>query len=346
MLLTGAASVKNAVTLPPRLTKPAESVKDDICQREVEELIKVLRDTLAASQEAIPRATGKEIQDLIEALGSNTYSEREAAGIKLEALGSLAKPELDKAASDRDVERAYRAQTILRRVEAKEIAEAQKRRDGSFALFRLGDIGPAAKGAVPIVSELLKHREAAVRLGAAVTLGKIGHEARAAVPALADALKDEDSEVRVLAVAALAWIGPGAKAAVPRLAEALTDDKVEVRANAASALENIGTEAGAAVPALIAALGDKREWVRGNAAAALGKIGPGSLPAVPALAKALKDKETWVRKCAAGALGELGSGAKEAVPALSQMLKDEAPAVRQAAASALANIRGERDRSR
>src|SRR5439155_5502063 len=86
----------------------------------------------------------------------------------------------------------------------------------------------------------LKDKDKAVRQNAAYALGEIGQAAKDAVPALLKALKDEDTEVKKYAMGALGEIGPDAKAAVPALIETLKDD--DLRYHAASALGGIGPE--------------------------------------------------------------------------------------------------------
>jgi HEAT repeat protein len=83
----------------------------------------------------------------------------------------------------------------------------------------------------------LKHQDGNVRSGAASVLGEIGPAAKDAVPDLIEALKDRD--MRPIAVGALGRIGPAAKDAVPALIEALKDQHFIVCNAAAKALEQI-----------------------------------------------------------------------------------------------------------
>jgi len=182
--------------------------------------------------------------------------------------------------------------------------------------------------------EALKDEDKDVRSGAAEALGEIGPAAKPAVPALIEALGDEDSRVPVFA-AALVKIGADA---VPALVVALKENKRQVRPWAASILARIGPDARAAIPALVEALRDGRKEVRWGAAHALGGIDPAARAATPALREALKDQDRDVRAAAASALGKVGPDAEAAVPALIQALKDDDQGVRKAAAKALAKI--------
>jgi HEAT repeat-containing taxis protein len=73
----------------------------------------------------------------------------------------------------------------------------------------LGDMGTAARGAVPTLLELLRGESVQGRKLAAMTLGNIG--VPEAVPALQQALDDGNEVVRKLAAGALAKIRPTAQ---------------------------------------------------------------------------------------------------------------------------------------
>ncbi len=118
------------------------------------------------------------------------------------------------------------------------LAEALKGGDRDVRLVSvvvLGRVGPAAKEAVPALSEALQNDEySAVREAAARALGRIGGEG--AVFGLVGALRDGAPEVRRASAGALGMIGPEAKAAGPALAEALNDSSLWVRVAAEEAL--------------------------------------------------------------------------------------------------------------
>ncbi len=145
-----------------------------------------------------------------------------------------------------------------------------------MAIVALGEMGAAARAAVPHLVEALEDGDPAVRWDAAKTLGKIGPAASAAVPALAALVNDPgDTVARQYAVVALGRIGPNAKGAVPCLIHALKDLAVDVHAKAGEALVQIGAPA---VPGLIEVMKDEDQQVRVRAANALTEIaaGPGS----------------------------------------------------------------------
>jgi HEAT repeat protein len=172
-------------------------------------------------------------------------------------------------------------------------------------------MGSSAKDAVLALVRVLHDPEANVSHAAAYALGQIGPAARGAVPALlayAPNMGFFDS-----AYFAKAVLSPIGAAAVPALRTALDDPDVKIRVRAAQALGPIGPAAKEAVPGLIALLSEENEDPRGSAASALGGIGPAANEAIPALTAALHDKQGPVRYAAAEALGKLGAAA---VPAL------------------------------
>ena len=136
-----------------------------------------------------------------------------------------------------------------------------------FAGFGLSAQGAAA---VSGLVDALRARQWPLRAAAADILGDIGLAAKPAVPHLLASLEDGSEWVRRNAVEALGVIA--ASEAVPRLARLLTNDPCDfVRHNAALSLARIGAEADAARPALEMALGDDNAYVRGNARLALAR---------------------------------------------------------------------------
>jgi HEAT repeat protein len=125
---------------------------------------------------------------------------------------------------------ASRAIPALTRVAQKDLISVR-----SWAIYKgLGGIGPAALSAL---ATLVKDRS--VRSVAVVTIGNMGPRARPAVPILAEALKDEHWWTRSMAAAALGKVGSGARHAVPALTVCLNDQAPQVRCEAALALDRI-----------------------------------------------------------------------------------------------------------
>jgi HEAT repeat protein len=200
------------------------------------------------------------------------------------------------------------------------------------AAVQLGNLGLAAREAVPGLAKLLHDVAPEVRQSAAKALGQIG---KPAVPALTEALRDRDADARKNAARTLARLGSDAVPAVPALSKALKDHEVSVRASAAYALGEIGPAAREAAPALARALRDSAKSVRNEAALALGQIGPEATKPLGAL---VHEEDPAVRIEALRVLELFGPQAKEALPDLRQALQDSEPRVRAKAADVIGRI--------
>jgi HEAT repeat protein len=119
---------------------------------------------------------------------------------------------------------------------------------GTQAIEVLGDMGPAAKAAVPTLVKLLDAPKLADngksfgpphRFVVIHDLGRIGPDAQAAVPALLAQLKHKDRQIHSETLLALVRISPRTKDAVPALKEALKDPNPTVRDQAAAALQRL-----------------------------------------------------------------------------------------------------------
>jgi HEAT repeat protein len=116
-----------------------------------------------------------------------------------------------------------------------EDADARTRAAGVLAVS-----GPAAKSAIPALTQLLELEEnAVVRVSAAVALWKIDDQTGTAVRVLAAALRSDDLEARRRAAWTLGEIGPAAKSAVPALVRALKDSDKTVSDGAGYSLLRI-----------------------------------------------------------------------------------------------------------
>ena len=198
--------------------------------------------------------------------------------------------------------------------------------------------GQDAKEVVPALIKLIQVPTSMYRRSSAInTLGKIGPDARGAAPVLIDLLGDDNAlptepqlspavqkqNARVLRVQVafvLGEIGP-AEGVVPALIALLKDKSRGAQSQAATALARIGPDARESVPALIAALKDEDAMVGSMAATALNKIDSGNKLVVPALIALLKDKRRGAQSQEALLLAFAGIGRK-AVPALIDALKD------------------------
>jgi len=218
----------------------------------------------------------------------------------------------------------------------------------------LGEIGPSAQEAVPLLIRAIEHpdadREANILSDQAVrALGRIGPEAKAAAPTLTALLEREGSNEYDVVIALdgigvrpvrkllgtflregdsfearmLAWLGPKAREAVPALRGALTDKRPQVRISAAVALAHIDFPAPEAIPVLIEALrhpGDEELDVS-DVPGALAHLGPKAKAALPMLIGIVKDE--FACNDILKALVLTDPEGRECVPALIAALKHE-----------------------
>jgi HEAT repeat protein len=164
----------------------------------------------------------------------------------------------------------------------------------------LENFGPDAEPAAPLLLQTLtKTVQMDLQKQIAYTLGEIGPAAKDAVPQLIELLKsskDPEGFLNVVAADALGKIGPAASNAVPALIVALKSDDVRLPTRAEDALGNIGAGAKAAIPALIEALKftEKQHW--DNCTEPVGKIAEalankGDTSSLPVLKKAMASLE-------------------------------------------------------
>ncbi|HXQ74407.1 MAG TPA: PQQ-binding-like beta-propeller repeat protein [Pyrinomonadaceae bacterium] len=180
-------------------------------------------------------------------------------------------------------------------------------------------IGPPA---IPLLVELLRHKEVSFRRFAADACIDMTPDTVSMQPALRLALRDEDSMVAADAARALGALGQKASPSLRALVKALSHEEPHVRIYAAEALASIGPKAEGATSNLARTLNDPIPGVRWAAGEALSSIGPGAHSAVPQLIEALKDEFLYVRICAASALGSIGPKAQPAREALRAAAND------------------------
>jgi len=150
-----------------------------------------------------------------------------------------------------------------------------------------------------------------VRGGAAVALGQLGPAAKEAVPALLEALQDPAREVRVQAASALGKIGPVHPRVVPALLAELEQENV--REAAAQALVAIGPATHPQLlPALNRLLKSPFRDAREVALRTIGKLGPTAKGFVPLLLESLADADAG----SAGLIYECLGGMGEASPSV------------------------------
>jgi HEAT repeat protein len=224
----------------------------------------------------------------------------------------------------------------------------------AMALF--GDIGPAARAALPTVQQGLKDQSGLVRVTAAYTLWRIdrydpqsfsvltealkakdektrqqaaetlvkfGKYARPALDSLIAALGDKEEKVRLAAAAALGDIGAQAKEqAGPALEKLLKDPEPSVRVTASWAYWSVCGKIDKAMPVAVAGLSHKEDTIRGISLLALGKMGPAAGSAAAEVAKLITDTNEQLRHGVVLTLGQLGTGGQAGLAALAKVLQE------------------------
>lgn len=184
----------------------------------------------------------------------------------------------------------------------------------------LGQIGPAAEAAVPLLVRALQSPSVEVRGFAVDALGRIGQQPELVVPAIvaeADLPREHINYAplapfRCLAARALGRMGPGAAAAVPMLERALQNEDPLYRVQAAWALWELAQHP-QALPTLRATLKSSDGDAAFEAAVALAQLGDAAQVAAADLIQALDHPEADVRRAAAYALVPWGETHLEAV---------------------------------
>lgn len=207
-------------------------------------------------------------------------------------------------------------------------------------------IGDDPKEPVKFVSDLLDHREPAIRAGAVQALGAMGESAGEAVPELVKAMKDENELVRTAAIESLRNLGPDAARAVdslvPTLSVMLSSENLDISRAAVEILNRMGPAAERAVEDLgkAAADSDRDRDVRRMAAETLAALGPKAADAMEDLITALGDTRALpdIRAAFADALGRIQAEPEPVVTALVAAMKEKDPTVSAAAIRALGQL--------
>ena len=211
------------------------------------------------------------------------------------------------------------------------------------AVFALGSIGAEPEATVKLLTGLLEHKEAGLRVWSALGLGRMGADAKAAIPALIEMLADEQSVLPPASCAFSAHPGHAASTAlvnigkdsIPALVQSLDARDPRVRVRAADALLFFGPKAKAATNGLIRLLQDEDADVRCRAAAALYWIAPDDKRLVKELVRLTQAKEPKVRAAGASTLGYLEPTKEIPLDSIRRLLDDPDPDVREAALGAL-----------
>jgi HEAT repeat protein len=305
---------------------------------------------------------------------------RTAAAQALGRIGSLARagvPALRTSLTDKDASVQVEAALALWKVanEARGASVLAKALQGEALAERsaaaLGEIGPAAKAAIPALRAALKATSPRLRIAAAEALYRVSKDAEVSLPVLESLCESKEAGDRLLAISALGTLAAEPKA-VALLARMLKSKEGETRREAACSLAERGAALDKAGPALEAGLRDRDHGVRWWCALALAASeagirkqeegilrtfrqalfpspdrepfkaildvqGPASVRGPAALADVLRTRSARLRAEAARSLARFGPDARPAQAALIESFKGD-KLVRRAAAEALAQM--------
>jgi HEAT repeat protein len=172
-------------------------------------------------------------------------------------------------------------------------------------------------------------------------LEKLGPAAKEAIPALTESLKDKDADVRAFAQKALDAVAgkapPPPKDDLASLMKQLQDKDAKVRLKAVQKLAALGPAAKDAVPALTEAVKDRDEDVRAAAKKALLAV-KGENPALAQIRKDLKSKKRAERAKAVEELAQLGEDGRDATADLLLSMREIWPVNKEAYLDCLEKI--------
>lgn len=194
---------------------------------------------------------------------------------------------------------------------------------------------------IPLLSKALKDTEIETqeRAMAASALGEIGPSAKAALPVLREATKAQEAQIRVTAAWALWTVDQQSELAKPVLIDALKNDDLNVFSSAAWALGEVGFDE-PGLTALGEAIGDDTK--RNSKAYAAERALPGLANALNSNDAGIRRKAISVMSLMSETISVFDSrdtGARASIIALTKTKKDdEDPANRAAAAEVLKKI--------
>jgi HEAT repeat protein len=204
-------------------------------------------------------------------------------------------------------------------------------------ILALGQIGPPARDAIPLLAREYQDPTNSLQFAAAVARVQIDGNFPEVMPALAAGLEQAGPELRAPLLSRIVQL-PGFERGVTLLTKALADSDPKIRLEVLKNLAGLGAKAAPALPVFIAALDDPESAIRLQALKNLGALGNSAAPAVPALVKALGDPDKTVRLAAIAGLAALGDNAVPALPALVKALGDPDKTIRWQAVLSLAAL--------
>ena len=186
------------------------------------------------------------------------------------------------------------------------------------AVNALQEIGMDGEGVFLALAESLIDKEKTVRETARAAIGTFPSER--IIPALVELLRGKDAGLRLAVIEVMGDAKTKAKDALPELTKVLGEKDATIRSKAANAVGNIGLPDNSALTALIKLLDDKETSVRLEATKALGEIGTGAEVATSSLFSRLSPKMEKDASIRLQAVKSLWSIAKQKEKVLSAIL--------------------------
>jgi HEAT repeat protein len=214
--------------------------------------------------------------------------------------------------------------------------------DRAYAAKQIGNIGSAAKVAVPVLIKTLKDSDFEVRSCASEALCNLGSMSKPELQELLTLLKDRDHEVRSTAYETLVALNDTSIFMFQGLLTLLGDNDSSVRSLAVNVVSELGDTPDPVLQALLILLKEDDDYeVCSTVAEALVKLGIPSEPIlqVQDLLVLLEDGDSNVQSVAAQALGKLGDTSEPVLEGLVVLLEDGDPNVRCSSAEALGMLK-------
>lgn len=205
-------------------------------------------------------------------------------------------------------------------------------------LEQLTDTGLKNKDLAAQLVKTLQQPEPSWKLQVVRALRKLGAEEKTAIDTLIEMI-DKSTPYRSSALTVLAEFGPTAKDAVPRLQTYLQDPQTLARLHTAEAIIALDPGQAKVVQPVLQDLMRSSSTTYGvTAAVLLWRLEPSDAKLREFVTTKLKDPNSPIRHMAATAIGKCGPAAKEFIPDLTEVLKDADKYVRLKAAEALGKV--------
>ena len=193
-----------------------------------------------------------------------------------------------------------------------------------LATYTLGEIGPAAKSALPELEKLLRDTSGEVALEAARAVAVVGGDSAPTTELMKFALGHMEPATRLYALQTIVRMGDAGRGLAPLALPLIDDPTPEVRR---AALTYVGTLDGKTAKPVIGKVADMLqsddESTRLETARVLGELGSAAGPAADALGRtAANDNAPPVRTAALFALSDLGTAGKGGLPGLITLAKN------------------------